>query len=235
MRPLRNMTVMTVALDRLAASFADGVFKCSDRLLLRRGGTGHVEDFFLQDCSMEIVHTVAQRDLSERQSEANPIGRQVVDVVEVNTAHSEITQLLKCRGALDVGENSMGLRRFERKRNKPGKTASLILPLSQVPASISPMSERFDVSIKHRAGAAATHRMPGAMYVEPFVGGFFPAADLVTHDGIENLGTSTGDRPKPGFAQNLQRIANRHFEHSLGQMAGFNRSKCLYMQLWIER
>src|SRR4051812_15304013 len=37
-QPRRNMPVMTVALDRLAASFANGVFKRGDSLLLRRGG-----------------------------------------------------------------------------------------------------------------------------------------------------------------------------------------------------
>ena len=123
------MPVMTVALDRLAASFANGMFKRGDSLLLRRGGTSHVEDFFLQDCSMEIVHTVAQRDLRERQSEADPIRRQVVDVVEVNTAHREIAQLLKCRGALDVGKYSVGLRGLECKRNKPREPAGFILQL----------------------------------------------------------------------------------------------------------
>ena len=81
------MPVMTVPLDRVAASFADGVFKRSDSLLLRRSGTGHVENFFLQNCSVEIVHTITQRDLSQRQPEADPIRRQVVDVIEVNTAH----------------------------------------------------------------------------------------------------------------------------------------------------
>ena len=60
------MPVMTVPLHRIAASFADGVFKRSDSLLLRRSGTGHVENFFLQDCSVEIVHAVTQRDLRER-------------------------------------------------------------------------------------------------------------------------------------------------------------------------
>src|SRR5262245_289182 len=96
------MPVMTVALDRLATSFADGVFKRGDRLLLRRGGAGHVENFFLQDCSVEIVDTVTQRDLRKRQSEADPIRRQVIDIVEVNTAHREIAQLLECGGTLDL-------------------------------------------------------------------------------------------------------------------------------------
>ena len=81
------MPVMTIALHRHAASFADGVFKRSDSLLLRRSGAGHVENFLLKDCSMEIVHTITQRDLRQRQSETDPIRRQVVDVVEVNTAH----------------------------------------------------------------------------------------------------------------------------------------------------
>src|SRR6476660_10566168 len=121
------MPVMTVALDRLAASFADGVFKRGDSLLLRRRGASHVENFFLQSCSMEIVHTVAQGDLRERQSEADPIRRQMVYVVEVNTAHRKIAQLVKCGGALDVGKNSVGLRWLECKRNKPRETAGLIL------------------------------------------------------------------------------------------------------------
>ena len=78
---------------------------------------------------MEVVHAVAQRDLRERQSEADPIRRQVIDVVEVNTAHREIAQLLKCGGALDVGKDAVGLRRLERKGNKSGEPAGLILQL----------------------------------------------------------------------------------------------------------
>ena len=107
------MPVVTIALDRLAASFANGMFKRGDSLLLRRGGAGHVENFLLEDCSVEIVHTVAQGDLRERQTEADPIRRQVVNVVEVNTAHREIAQLLKCGGALDVGKDSGGWRWLE--------------------------------------------------------------------------------------------------------------------------
>ena len=100
---------------------------------------------------------------------------------------------------------------------------------------ISPMRKRFDLSVKHRACAAAAHRMPGAMDVEPFGGGFLAVADLIAHDRVENLGATAGDRTKSGFAQNFQRVANRHLEDSLGQMADFDRGECLYMQLWIER
>src|SRR6188472_3531927 len=159
----------------------------------------------------------------------------MIDVVEVNTAHREIAQLLKCGGALDVGKDVMGLRRLECKRNKPGEPAGLILQLPQLAQVISPMRKRFDVSIKHCACAAATHRMPGAMHVEPFGGGFLASTDLIAHDRIENLGAATGDRTKPGVTQNFQCIANRHLEDSLSQMTGFDRCERFYMQLGIER
>ena len=113
------------------------------------------------------------------------MSRIYLDVIEVNTAHRKIAQLLECGGALDVGKDAVGLRRLECKRNKPRETAGLILELSQLAQMISPMSKRFDVSIKHRACAAAAHRMPGAMHVEPFGGGFLAATDLVAHDRIE--------------------------------------------------
>ena len=110
-----------------------------------------------------------------------------------------------------------------------------ILQLAQLTQVISPLNKRFDVSVKHRACAAAAHRMPGAMHVEPFSRGFLTATDLVAHDRIEDLGTTTGDRTKPGFAQKFQRISNRHLENSLGQVASFDGSKCFYMQLRIKR
>src|SRR5512133_962055 len=164
---------------------------------------------------MEIVHPVTQRDLRERQSEADPIRRQVLDIIEVNTAYCEIAHLLKCGGALDVGKDSVGLSGLERKRNKSSEPAGFILQLPYLAQMISPMSKRFDVSVEHRACAAAAHRMPGAMHIEPFGGGFLAAANLVAHDRVENLGATPGDRTKPGFAQNFQRISNRHPKDSL--------------------
>src|SRR6188472_3620972 len=146
----------------------------------------------------------------------------MIDVVEVNTAHREIAQLLKCGSALDVGKDVVGLRRLEGKRNKPGEPAGLILQLPQLAQVISPMSKRLDVSIKHRACAAAAHQMPGPMDVEPFSGGFLAPTDLVPHDRIEYLGPTPSDRTKPGVTKNFQRLSNWHLEDSLSQMAGFD-------------
>ena len=59
---------------------------------------------------MQIVHAIAERHLRERQSKANPIGSEVIDIIQVNAAHCEIAKLFKCGGALDLGEDPMGFR-----------------------------------------------------------------------------------------------------------------------------
>ena len=83
--------------------------------------------------------------------------------------------------------------RFEGERNEAGKAAGFVLQLAQLAQMIDALLERLDVAVEHRAGAAAAHLMPGAMHLEPFLGGFFAAADLVAHTGIENLRAAAGD------------------------------------------
>src|SRR5438094_1825323 len=131
------MPVMTVSLDRLAAGFAKGVFESGNALVLGGCCARHVENLFLQNCSVQVVYAVAERNLRKRQSEAYPVSGEVIDVIEINSAHRKIAQLFKCRGALQMGQAAMGLVRFESKRNKPGESASLILQLTQLAQMIS--------------------------------------------------------------------------------------------------
>ena len=85
---------MAVALDWLAASFADGVFESGHRLLLWSGRARHMEDFFFDDGAVEIVHAVAERDLRKRQSHAHPISSEMIDVIEINTTNRKVAKLL---------------------------------------------------------------------------------------------------------------------------------------------
>ena len=94
---------MTVALYRLTARFANGVFESSHGLLLRSGCPRHVEDFFFQNRAVQIVHTIAECHLCKWQSKTNPVGRQVIYIIQINAAHSEIAKLLECRSTFDVG------------------------------------------------------------------------------------------------------------------------------------
>src|SRR5204863_10144757 len=130
LRPLAcaiQMSIVTVTLDRLAACFPNSMFESSHGLLLRSSCACHMEDFFFQNCAMQIVDAIAERYLRERQPKAHPISGQMIDIIQVNTAHRQIAQLLKRGDAFDLGEDSMGLSRFESKRNEAGESTGLIL------------------------------------------------------------------------------------------------------------
>src|SRR5207237_10616336 len=116
-------SIVAVTLHGLAAGFPNGMFERSYGLLLRSSCAGHVEDFLFQNCAMQIVHAVAERHLRERQPEADPISGQMIDVIQLHEAHRQIAKLLKPGGALDLGEDPMGLRRFESKRNEASESA----------------------------------------------------------------------------------------------------------------
>src|SRR5215475_150650 len=121
------MPVMAVTLHRFATRFANCMFESSYRLLLRSGCSGHVEDFFFQNRAMQIVHAIAERHLCERQPEADPIRGEMIDVIQINPAHRQVAELFERGSALYLGEDPVGLCRFECERNETGEAACLIL------------------------------------------------------------------------------------------------------------
>ena len=67
--------------------------------------------------------------------------------------------------------------RLIRERNERDKAVRLVLQRAQLPQMIHAVGERFDVAVKHRAGAALAELVPGAMHVEIFLGGFLALGD----------------------------------------------------------
>ena len=119
------MPVKAIALNGFPPSFPDCMFERCDGLLLRSGRTRHVENFFLNDGAAQVVHTVTEGDLCQRQPHTHPISGEVVDVIEINATDRQIAELLKRRSGFHVREDSR--LRFESKGNKPGKPAGFIL------------------------------------------------------------------------------------------------------------
>jgi hypothetical protein len=62
---------------------------------------------------------------------------------------------------------------------------------------IDALFKRFNVTVKHGASAAAAHPMPGPMNIEPFLGGFFAAANAVPHVRIKDFGATAVMDPNP--------------------------------------
>src|SRR6266700_2920048 len=110
------MPVKAIALNGFSPGFPDCMFEPCDGLLLRSGRTRHVENFFLNDGAVQVVHTVTEGNLRERQPHAHPISGEVVDVIEINAADGKIAKLLKRRRGFHVREDSR--LRLESKRNE---------------------------------------------------------------------------------------------------------------------
>ena len=89
------MPVKAIALNGFTSSLPDCMFERCGGLLLRSGGTCHMENFFLDDGAVQVVDAVTERDLGERQPHAHPVSSQMVDVVQVNAADGKIAKLLK--------------------------------------------------------------------------------------------------------------------------------------------
>ncbi len=99
---------------------------------------------------------------------------------------------------------------------------------------IDPLLVRLDMTVKHRAGAAAPHLVPGAMHLEPFRGGLLAAANSSRTPGIENFGAAAGERVEAGLAQDAQGFGDRVFENPARQMANLDRGEGLDLELRIE-
>ena len=70
------------------------------------------------------------------------------------------------------------------------------------------MLDLLDVSVEHRAGAAASHLVPGAVDLEPFRGSLLAPAQFLTHARIKNLRAAAGERAEAGFAQDGKRFGD---------------------------
>src|SRR2546427_6278075 len=92
-----DAAIMTIPLRGFTPSFADRMFERRCSLLLRSGSAGHVENFFLQDGAMQVIYTITKGNLRKRQTHADPIGSEMIDVVQVNTANGEVAKLLNRR------------------------------------------------------------------------------------------------------------------------------------------
>src|SRR5438067_3530798 len=98
-----------------------------------------------------------------------------------------------------------------------------------------PLLESLDMTVKHRAGAPATHVVPGAVNVEPFLGALFAAANFVAHLGIEYFGAAAGKGAEAGVFQNRESLRDGKLEDPLGEVPDLDSGECLDDDVRIER
>ena len=116
-----------------------------------------------------------------------------------------------------------------RQRDEPDETARLLLQRPQLTEMIHAVGERFDMAVKHRAGAAPAHPVPGAVNVEIFLGRFLPSGDGRTHLPAKNLRPAAGKRVEAGLFQFNQCLLDG-FLCDPGEVQHFNGRKTFELQ-----
>ena len=124
--------------------------------------------------------------------------------------------------------------RLEGERDEAGEPVGFILQFPELAEMIDAVLESFDMTVEHRAGAAASHVVPNAVDIEPFLGALLAPAEFVAHPGIENLGAAAGERSQAGVAQNFKRLRDGELEDALREMANFDRRECFDGDVRIE-
>ena len=94
---------------------------------------------------------------------------------------------------------------------------------------IHAVGERFDVAIKHRAGAAPAHPVPGAVNVEIFLGRFLSFGNGGTHLLAKNLRPAAGQRVEAGLFQFNQCLLDG-FLRDPGEVQDFDGGETLEAQ-----
>lgn len=144
-----------------------------------------MENVLLDDRAVQIVRAVTERDLRELEAEADPVGRDVIEVIEVDAADGDGAQRIKTRRRMLHGDAVV--LRLIRQRNEAREAVRLVLQHAQLPQMIHAVRHRLDMAVKHRAGAAPAEAMPGAMHVEVFRRRFLAARDGLAHFGTEDF------------------------------------------------
>ena len=131
--------VKSSALDGRAAGFADGFHHRGLGLPLRRFRAGHVEDVFLDDGAVQIVRAVAEGDLRELEAEADPVGGEVIKVVEVEAADGDGAERVETRGrVLDL---DLVVVRLIGQRHEAGEAVRLVLERAELAQMIHAVGE----------------------------------------------------------------------------------------------
>ena len=158
---------------------------------------------------MKIINPVAQRKLGERQSEANPVSRDVRYVIEEDSAYRQISKFLESGGMGDSVEDRASTFGLESKRNKSREATGLILKFSQATQMIDSVMGGLDVAIQHRTGAVPAHLVPGAVHLGPLLGALLAPANLITNLRIKDFGSASRNGAETVLPKELKRFTNR--------------------------
>jgi hypothetical protein len=120
---------------------------------------------------------------------------------------------------------------LKRPTDKSGKTARLILQLSQAVEMFDPLGERFNVPEHHRGRTTPAKFMPHATDIQPIVAEQLAPRDFLPHPIHENFRPAARQTSQPRRFQSRKNLPQRKFIQ-LYKMVNLGRAETMHVDLW---
>ena len=203
--------VQGVALDGAAAHAANHIHKLLGRQcgVLFFGASHAVNLRRVVNRAVQIVHAEREGELGGRATNHRPIGFDVVEIVEVNTANGVVAQVFHRRAFGDVAHLVVLIAEFE--WDKSLKASGFVLQLAQPFEVVNAMMKLFNMAVEHRSVGAHSEFVPDFMEAQPLVGVAFVGGDLLSDFRVKNLRATAGQAVYARFFYQLHAFFVTHF------------------------
>src|ERR1700693_2764063 len=153
--------------------------------------------------SLEIVHSERERGLREKWSDHDPMGLDVLEVVEEEPADGEIAEVIEAgrRRSLSTElDSKLVVVGVISERNVGEEAVGFVLEIAKHREMLDAVLNGLDVSVKHRAVRSNPKAVRGAMDIDPVLGRELLVGDRHAHALAEDFGSAAGQGVQSGVA-----------------------------------
>ena len=154
--------------------------------------TGRADHVLFDHDAAHVVHAESQAHLANLQSDREPRDLDVVDVVEIDAAEGQHSQILGGGYLGKVSLGKFGIFGLERPGNECGKASCLVLERAELLEMIDAVADGFTNASHHRAGCAEAQLVSFAVNHDPLFAGALQGADIAANFVVQNLATPAG-------------------------------------------
>src|SRR5258708_2188494 len=173
-----------------------------------------VVDLLAHYRSLEIVHSERERGLREKWSDHDPMGLNVLEIVEEEPADGEIPEVIETgrrRPLPSELDSKLVVVRVISERNVGEEAVGLVLEIAKHREMLNSVLNGLDVSVKHRAVRSNPEPVRGPMDIDPVLGRELFIGDRHAHALAEDFGSAAGQGVQSGVAQGCEDMLDRKF------------------------
>src|SRR6266568_163656 len=165
-------------------------------------------DLLFDDGAVKIVDPEGQRNLGDLLTQHDPVGLDMVEVIEEYPCDRQRHQVIEAGSPFDL-QFQIGVFRLKRQRDKGLESVCFVLQLPQHLHVRDPVGSGLDVAVEHRGVALQAGQMRQADDLQPAPSRYFLRADLLPDLLHQDFGTATRHGAETGADKALKHLLDR--------------------------